>query len=120
MSGLTLTATALAGMVLGCTVVGGVGEVAVARARVDASADLAALAAASTLGRGGTAERACEVAGRVAAAPVGGGPAGVGARVSGCRVVGVEVTVSVDGPVRVLGMTASITGRARAGPVSGA
>lgn|GEM_PF-6891388 len=120
MSGLTLTVTALAGMMLGCAVVGGVGQVAVARARVDAATDLAALAAASALGRGETAERACALANRVAVAPGGGDPAERRARTSGCRVVGAEVTVSVEAPVRVLGLTASVTGRARAGPVSGA
>lgn len=118
MSGLTLTATALAGMVLGCAVVGGVGQVAVVRARVDAAADLAALAAASTLGRGETAARACAVAGLLTTGPAGGGPTQGPVRVSGCRVDGAEVTVSVDGPVHVLGLTGSVTGRARAGPVS--
>lgn len=117
MSGLTLTATALAGMLLGCAVVGGVGQVAVARARVDTAADLAALAAASTLGRGETAEAACAVAHRVAVGPAADGPTDGRTGVSGCRVVGNVVTVSVDGPVRVLGLRTSITGRARAGPV---
>lgn len=114
MSGLTLTATALAGMVLGCAVVGGVGQVAVVRARVDATADLAALAAAARLARGDPGDLACATASRVAAGQ--GSEAGP-PRVVDCLTAGPEVTVRVGATVEVLGLSAPVDGRARAGPV---
>ncbi len=114
MSGLTLTATALAGMVLGCAVVGGVGQVAVVRARVDATADLAALAAAAQLARGDPEASACATATRVAAGQ--GAEAGP-LRVLECLTAGPEVTVRVAATVAVPGVSAPVEGRARAGPV---
>ncbi|MGJ7439831.1 hypothetical protein [Aquipuribacter sp. MA13-6] len=126
MSGVTLTATALAGMVLGCAAVGGVGQVAVVRARVDAAADLAALAAAAHLARGDPVDLACAAAAQVAAG-AGGAGAGSGGAGSGgagppqvveCLAVGPDITVRVVAPVQVLGLSASVEGRARAGPVS--
>ena len=62
MSGLALTATALAAMVVGCAAVGAVAQVAQAHARVDASADLAALAVASRSARGEPTDAACRAA----------------------------------------------------------
>lgn len=112
MSGLTLTATALAGMVLGCAVVGGLGQVAVARAGVDAAADLAALGAAAHLARGQPSDAACGVATSVVAND----PASDRSLV-GCTVTGPTVTVTVGAAVRVLGVAGTVTGRARAGPV---
>ncbi|WP_380169425.1 pilus assembly protein TadG-related protein [Jannaschia sp. R86511] len=125
MSGLGLTATSLAAMVLGCAVVGGVGQVAVARARADSAADLAALAAAARLARGDPADVACAAASQVVASGVTAsaavaGPAPAAARpdrVVACRVADRTVTVDVDVTVHVLGWAGVLTGTARAGPV---
>lgn len=113
MSGLALTATALAAMVVGCAAVGAVGQVAQAHARVDTAADLAALAVASRAARGEPTDRACAAGAAVtAAAPPGHPPS----RVLGCTVVGGVATVTVSAEVTVLGLSSEVSGRARAGP----
>jgi secretion/DNA translocation related TadE-like protein len=88
-----------------------------AHRRVQAAADLAALAGATAAqpgGGGGVAMAAtdpCDVASRIAT--------GNGAQLVECRVVGsdVLVTTTIDGP-RYLGHGWDLTGQARAGPGS--
>lgn len=105
--------------VLVCLAVAGVvaGGVLVGQRRAAAAADLAALAAAESLGlSGGTAlggTTACEQAVRAGEAN--------GARLTDCLVEGREVSVELTVEVpTVFGGTWSIPGRARAGPVGGA
>ncbi|WP_141014751.1 Rv3654c family TadE-like protein [Nocardioides sambongensis] len=76
--------------------------------RAQAAADLAALAGASELGRGGD---ACRAAGAVAERN--------GGALTGCTLEGrdVLVAVTVSGP-RWLGQTGDLSARARAGPAS--
>jgi len=107
--GLVLTATALAGMLLGCTVVGGVSQVALARAGADTAADLTALAVAGRLVRGEPHSAACGVGAQVADAS--------GATVVGCSVTGAEASVQVTVSVLGLGLEATVTARSRAGPL---
>lgn len=102
--------------VLACLAVAGVvvGGVLVGQRRAAAAADLAALAAAESLGlSGGTAlggATACEQAVRAGEAN--------GARLTDCLVEGREVSVELTVEVpTVFGGTWSIPGRARAGPV---
>lgn len=111
MSGPALTATALAAMVVGCTTVGAVGQVARAHARVDTTADLVALAVASRTARGDPANAACHAGAAVASAAL-----PTPSRVVECAVVGGVVTVTVVAEVAVLGFTDQVEGRARAGP----
>jgi len=85
------------------------GGVLVAQRRVQAAADLAALAGAAALQRG---EDGCAAASAVAGRN--------GARLSGCEVSGtagrdVVVTVERDGPA-VLGRSVTVEASARAGP----
>lgn len=88
-----------------------------AHRRVQAAADLAALAGAAAAQPGGAGGAAtatgdpCDVASRIAS--------GNGARLSGCRIVGSDVfaTTTIDGP-RFLGHGWELTGQARAGPGS--
>jgi len=103
--------TVLVSLAVAAAVVGGV---LVGQRRAAAAADLAALAAAESLGlRGGTAvggATACEKAGRAGEAN--------GARLTDCLVEGREVSVEVTVEVpTVFGGTVRIPGRARAGPV---
>ena len=111
MSAVSLTATALAGAVLGCAVVGLLGQVAVARAEVDAAADLAALAVAANVLRGEPHESGCAVGGAVAAGPE--------TRLTGCDVDEDVVTVQVVRDLDLLGVTLPVVGAARAGPDTG-
>ena len=111
MSAVSLTATALAGAVLGCAVAGLLGQVAVARAEVDAAADLAALAVAAHVVRGEPHESACAVGGTVAAGPQ--------TRLTGCVVDGDVVTVQVVRDLDLLGATLPVVAAARAGPDTG-
>jgi len=104
----SLTATALAGAVLGCAVAGLVGQVASARAEVDAAADLAALAVAAHVVRGEPHQTACDVGGAVAAGPR--------TRLTGCVVDGFVVTVQVVRDLDLLGATLPVVAAARAGP----
>jgi secretion/DNA translocation related TadE-like protein len=90
-----------------------VAGVLVGQRRAAAAADLAALAAAEALARGGATSSgvvdACGQAARVSAANH--------ATLSGCLVEGAEVVVEVSVEVRTfLGRTLSAPGRARAGP----
>ncbi len=100
-----LTTIAVAGVAVGGLLVG--------HRRAAAAADLAALAAAETLGRGGGTSvggaAVCEQAARLSEAN--------GARLTGCQVEGrdVMVEVAVDVP-SVLGGDWAVPGRARAGP----
>lgn len=75
--------------------------------RARAAADLAALAAAGALMRGGPASTACELAAEVAAANHG--------RVQQCIASGTEVRLSVAVPAGVRGLGIA-TARSRAGP----
>jgi secretion/DNA translocation related TadE-like protein len=79
-----------------------------AHRRVQAAADLAALAGA-TSAQSASADDPCAAAARVAA--------GNGARLSSCQLVGTDVlvTAEVQGP-RFLGHSRVLEGRARAGP----
>jgi len=110
-SAVSLTATALAGAVLGCAVAGLLGQVAAARAEVDAAADLAALAVAAHVVRGEPHESACAVGGTVAAGPQ--------TRLTGCVVDGDVVTVQVVRDLDLLGATLPVVAAARAGPDTG-
>jgi hypothetical protein len=112
-SGVTLTATALAAMVVGCAAVGAVGQVARAHARVDTVADLTALAVASRATRGEPTDRACAAGTAVATASL---PGQAASRVDGCAVDGGVATVTVSTEVTVLGVSTRVSGRARAGP----
>jgi secretion/DNA translocation related TadE-like protein len=86
------------------------GGVLVGQRRAAAAADLAALAAAGALEPAATPTSACGEAARVSAANE--------ARLVDCRVDGREVEVSVQVDVRSLGgLTRTVPGRARAGPV---
>lgn len=111
MSAASLTLTALGAMVLGCVVVGGLGQLAGARASLDASADLGALAVAGRVVRGEPAASACAVGASVVAAD--------GARLLGCTVEGHHAVVVVGRDVQLLGWTASLESSARAGPGDG-
>ncbi len=82
------------------------GEVVIARHRVAAAADLAAVAAAGWLGDGRS--LACGRAGWVAER--------MGGRVTSCVVSGWEVVVEVEGPASLFGAPSA---RARAGPGEG-
>lgn len=106
-SAVSLTATALAGAVLGCAVVGLLGQVVAARAEVDAAADLAALAVAAHVVRGEPQETACAVGDAVAAGPR--------TRLIGCVVAGDVVTVQVVRDLDLLGATLPVAAAARAG-----
>ena len=108
MSAVSLTATALAGAVLGCAVAGLLGQVATARAEADAAADLAALAVAAHVVRGEPHEAACLVGGAVATGPR--------TRLTGCVVDGDIVTVQVVRVLDLLGTTLPVGAAARAGP----
>ncbi|GAA0570904.1 hypothetical protein GCM10009534_00900 [Kribbella sandramycini] len=93
-------------LVLAVAVVGGMGwaAVSVARHRVGAAADLAALSAAYAVGAD-----PCGVAARVAAAN--------GAVLAECVPTGSEVTVRVGCEVRLpWGLATQVMGQARAGP----
>jgi secretion/DNA translocation related TadE-like protein len=92
-------------LLLGCAL-GVVAALVTAHRVAQAAADLAALAAAGALGRGGD---PCAAGADLAAAN--------GARLTGCRVRGREVTlrVVVTGP-RWLGQTGDLVAEARAGP----
>lgn len=107
--GLTLTVTALAGMLLGCTVVGGVSQIAVGRARADAAADLTALAVAGRLSNAAPQASACAAGAAVAVAAK--------VRLDGCTVEGSDATVTVVATLSVLGLQGTVTSTARAGPV---
>lgn len=108
MSAVSLTAAALVAAVLGCGAAGALGQVARARAEVDAAADLAALAVASRVVRGEPHATACAVAVPLVA------PEGL--TVTGCGVDGEQVLLQVRLDLRVLGTVLPVTGRARAGP----
>ncbi|MEU4597679.1 Rv3654c family TadE-like protein [Nocardia sp. NPDC023988] len=99
---------ALAGLICSTLMVGQVGAVVVARHRVQAAADLGALAAAGALVEG--AEVGCAEAGDVARR--------MGARVSRCEVAQWDAVVTVERQVGlgVFGVR-SVVGAARAGPV---
>ncbi|MGW5455556.1 Rv3654c family TadE-like protein [Nocardia sp. NPDC003979] len=99
---------ALAGLICSTLMVGQVGAVVVARHRVQAAADLGALAAAGALVEG--AEVGCAEAGDVARR--------MGARVSRCEVEQWDAVVTVERQVGlgVFGVR-SVVGAARAGPV---
>ncbi|WP_067977519.1 Rv3654c family TadE-like protein [Nocardia caishijiensis] len=99
---------ALAGLICATVMVGQVGAVIVARHRVQAAADLGALAAAGALVEG--AEAGCAQANDVARR--------MGARVSRCRVEQWDVVVTAERPVG-LGVFGgrSVVASARAGPV---
>lgn len=105
-AGTVLAVTLLAVLLL----VGSALSVVVAMVRAhrmaESAADLAALAAASAVGRGAD---PCSAAARIAAAN--------GGSLATCRPSGreVEVVVEVPGP-QWLGQTADLTARARAGP----
>ncbi len=107
----TVLVVAMAAVVLlvGCAVAGAVGLV-VEHRRAQAAADLAALAAAQALQRGGD---ACREAAGLATRN--------GARLAGCEVHGAEVEVStaVPGP-EVVPWPVEVTGTARAGPAPAA
>lgn len=124
MSGLTLTATAMAGMLLGCAAVGAVAQVAVTHAGADAAADLAALAVAARVVRGEPETAACAVGAALVADHGGGGPGSGGPRRAGpgpalveCSVRAGDALVTVTAEVRVLGVRLPVTSRARAGPL---
>ncbi|MEU5877260.1 Rv3654c family TadE-like protein [Spirillospora sp. NPDC047279] len=87
-----------------------VGSVRAARHRVDAAADLAALAGAGRVAEGRTA--ACRAAADIAADS--------GARLSACEVRGriVETSVTMVMNVPVVKAALRVSSRARAGPVS--
>lgn len=108
MSGAGLVLTSVAGMVLGCLVVGPLGQVVEARARADSAADLTALAVATRLARGEPAAAACATGAAVAGAH--------GARPAGCAVDGPVATVTVALDLQVLGLRAEVPSTARAGP----
>ncbi len=109
MTAVSLTAVALAGAVLGCAVLGVVGQVAVARAEADTSADLAALAVAARVVRGESASAACGVGAHVAQDGR--------TSMTTCLLDGEVVTVEVRRQLTLLGVTAGVAARARAGPV---
>ena len=125
MSAVSLTATALAGTVLGCAVAGLLGQVATARAEADAVADLAALAVASQVVRGQPHAVACALGHTVATGPR--------TRLSACAVDGgaaSDVRVTADGgpgavtvqvvlELDLLGTTLPVVATARAGPDPG-
>ena len=125
MSAVSLTATALAGTVLGCAVVGLLGQVAMARAEADAAADLAALAVASRVVRGEPHAVACALGRTIVTGPR--------TRLSACAVDGEAVsdvrgtagggpgavTVQVVLDLDLLGTTLPVVATARAGPDPG-
>lgn len=94
-------AAVIAILVIGLQVAGAV----IARHRVEAAADLAALAGATRVLAGD----ACERAGVIAAAN--------GARVDECALDGLDVRVIVSAPVLLGVFGGTVSGRARAGPV---
>lgn len=103
----TVLATAFLGLLLLVgSALGVVAAMVAAHRQAQSAADLAALAAAGALRRGGD---ACEAAGRVAPAN--------GASLEACLVDGADVTVTVrvTGP-RFLGQAGDLDARARAGP----
>lgn len=103
----TVVALAMLGvLVLVGAALGVVAAMVHAHRQAQSAADLAALAAASAVGRGGD---ACAMAARVAHAN--------GARLDVCEVTGREilVEVTVSGP-RWLGQTEDLRAQARAGP----
>lgn len=103
----TVVATALLGVLLLVgAALGVVAAMVHAHRQAQSAADLAALAAASALGRGGD---ACAMADRIATANH--------ARLDVCEVRGreVDVEVTVTGP-HWLGQTEDLRARARAGP----
>ncbi len=117
MTAVATVSVALGGCLLACSVVAGVGQVAVSRAQADAVADLAALAAAASLSTGSTHAESCERAAAVTAAHT-----GRPVTLTRCAVAGRDVTVEVRAPVRLGGRLVrldpgvGVSGRSRAGP----
>ena len=103
----TLLVTSMLGVLLLATVgVAGAGRLLLAHHRVQASADLAAVAGADALAQG---SEACDAAESIARAN--------GAELEQCLVDGPDVTVSTTVAVHLpTGYVAVLTGRARAGP----
>lgn len=103
--GLIVVAAALA------VVLGGVGVAHRERVRLQAVADLAALAGAeqsATAGWEDVGERPCEAASAVATAN--------GAGVQSCEVRDLDCLVVLTQPVRIAGISTNVSARARAGP----
>ena len=101
-----LAVTCLAVLLLLGAALGVVAAMVTAHRTAQGAADLAALAAAESLGRG---RDPCAAAARVAA--------GNGASVVACSVAGRDVLVEVEAPgPRWLGQDADLVARARAGP----
>lgn len=110
-SGTILTAGVCAVVVLFALVIGAYGVEASTRARLDAIADLAALAGAdvsATAQWEDVGSRPCEEAGAVVARN--------GAALDSCEILGTHTRVIVSSPVKLMGVSVPVRARARAGP----
>lgn len=110
-SGTILTAGVCAVVVLFALVIGAYGVEASTRARLDAIADLAALAGAdvsATAQWEDVGSRPCEEAGVVVARN--------GAALDSCEILGTHTRVIVSSSVKLMGVSVPVRAKARAGP----